>query len=836
MKLSLYFGRAAQGVERMAFVESVLADVAFGLRMLLKHPAGTGAALVSLALGTGSCIAAFAVLNALILAPLPVREPHRLVQLTFPSRDAGPDNEMFSQPMLERLRSAAAAEIDLFGVSYQGIRGALFGAGDREEHVRAQWVTGNMFDTLGVQPAIGRLIHAQDDVTGASVPVAVLSHAFWVRRFGRNPDVIGARLRFPGRDEPFQIVGVAELRFTGIERGRLTDLWIPSHTWDPRAPSMPWWEWIRIFGRLKPGVDMPRAQAPLHTAFASFRGDRVFGADESRERVARYRETPLRVRSASTGPSSLQQQFERPLWILMLVGTLVFVIAGSNVGNLFLARAIAREHEMSLRIAVGAKRGRLVRQMLTETALVAAGATFVGWLFASFAARTIVRMIAPVDNPVFADLRNDWRIAAFLIAIAAGTTALFGLIPALRASGIAPMGVIKSSGARAVSGARALRPLAGVQIAVSSMVLFVAGLFVASFARLSAVDIGFRADDLIVAAVESRQPMELDRSVLLNQQIVDTIGRLPRVEGAALSNWAPFRQGGLTVRVRMPGSSGDVDAYVQRVTPAFFDTVGIRLVNGRNFRYEDVRANPHPVVVNEALARRLADLTTVIGQRLSRIEEREIVEQEIIGVVRDARTGNLRLPAPPTLYDLFAGVAPIQTLLVRGPADSSSLVQDIRREVARIDPSLRVGDVIPQSRLVQDAFLRERVLAVLSGFLALVGLVLAAVGLYGVLSYSVVQQTRDIGIRLALGADPFLVSRWVIADIGKVVVSGMVVGLGFGVLVASRLTPLFYGVRLFEVWSVAAPAGSLLLAALFAAVPPARRAARIDPIVALRYE
>ena len=821
-----------------AWLESVLDDVRFGVRMLRKSATVTAAALISLALGIGACIAAFSVLDTLILKPLPVREPNRLVQLTYPTEVADADGDMFSEPLFERLRAAASGRVDFFGVSYQGIRPAIFSdTAGQEEQVRAQWVSGNMFETLGVSAAIGRTLNASDDSAGAAQWTAVLSHPFWLRRFAGDPSVVGKWFAFPGSDHRFQIVGVAEPRFTGIERGRLTDLWVPSITWSARAPDMPWWNWLRIFGRLKPGVEGPGIQAQLQATFSNFRRERAFSADEPRERAERYFATPLQVRSAATGPSSLQRQFARPLGILMVVVTLVFGIAGSNVGNLFFARAIAREHEMSLRLSIGARRGRLVQQVLIETGLIAVGAAFAGWLFASIAAPAIVQMLAPSANSVYANLENDWRLIAFVIAMAVVTTGLFGLAPALRASNVAPMGVIKAASSRARSGARVLRPLAGLQIAFSLVVLFVAGLFASSFSRLSSVDVGFPVEDLLVVTVESRQPLDAARGRLVSQQLVDGVRRLPGVRGAALSAWAPFRAGnGLMTRVRPPGTSDVVETEVQRVTGAFFDTVGIRLRSGRTFTSQDAQAVRAPVVVNEAFARRMAGFGSVVGRRLGRIEERETVQQEIIGVVGNARSGDLRQPAPPIVYDLIAGVAPIQTLLVHSSGEPLSLASELRRHVPQIDSSLRVTDIVLQSTLVDDALLRERVLALLSGFLALVGLFLAAIGLYGVLSYSVVQRTRDIGIRLALGADAQMVGRLVLVDIGKVIGVGTVAGLAGGLLLAPRVASLLYEVQPLELRSIVTPVGALCLAALFAVVPPVRRAARIDPIVALRYE
>jgi predicted permease len=824
--------------DALLWLESILSDVRVGLRVLRKNATVTMAAVISLAVAIGACISAFAVLDALILRPLPVRDPNRLVQLTYPTDVAGVEGEMFSRPLLDRFRSRVSGGVELFGVSYQGVRPVVFDrTGAQEEQVRAQWVSGNMFQALGVGPAIGRTLSETDDAVGAG-QAAVLSHPFWLGRFGGSPDIIGRWFTFPGSDHHFQIVGVADAGFTGVERGRLTDIWIPSVTW--RMRELPWYDWLRIFGRLKPPVEAPQIQFQLQSTFSDFRRDRVFGADEPRDRVERYHAMPLHMRSAANGPSSVQQQFERPLWILMLVVMLVFIIAGSNVGNLFFARALAREHEMSLRLSIGATRIRLVQQVLIESALIAAGAALVGWLFAAVAAPAIIQMLAPSENPLYADLRNDWRLVAFVIAIAAATVGAFGLTPALRASGVSPMGALKAHSSRTISGVSLLRPLAGLQVAFSVVVLFVAGLFVSSFARLSAVDLGFTTNNLLVATVESRGVNTSDRGWLAGQHLIEDVRRMPHVDSASLAGWAPFRSTGtdrgLTVRMRIPHMTDVVEAAVQRVTTEFFQTTGIPLRDGRTFTPQDEHASPVPIIVNEAFARRLDRVERVVGRRLGRIEEHQVLEQEIVGVVGNARSGDLRKPVPPTVYDLAAGIAPIQTLLVRTSGDPLAVASDLLRQVPQIDPSLRVTEVIPQSRLVDDALLRERALALLSGFLAMVGLLLTAVGLYGILSYSVVRRTRDIGVRLALGADPQRLARWAIMDIAKVVGAGLVVGLAAGLVVAPLLVSLLYGVQPWSFWSLAAPVGALLLAAALAAVPPARRAARIDPVVALRYE
>ena len=838
---------SSRDVKLIPWLDSVARDVRFGVRVLRKDALVAWAAIVSLSLAIGACTAAFSLIEALILRPLPVAEPERLVYLTFTVRPmdgamgAVDENAYFSYPLFERLRAAGRPYVDLFGMNAQGWRRpAVFDdARGAEERVRAQWVSGNAFALLGVRPALGRVLSAADDERPGDHPVAVLSHAFWTRRFGGSPSALGRWLILDQKQ--FQIVGVAEEGLAGTEPGFMTDLWVPNMMFDREALAQPTWQWFRIWGRLKPGVDAEQARQALQPIFAGFRRERAQGmrADEPRERVERYINTPLNVRSAANGPSTLRQSFERPLWILAAVVGLLLLIACSNVANLLVARAARREREMALRISIGAGRARVVQQMLIESGLLAVAAGVLGGAFAFLAAPLIVSLLSPASNPAYLDLHLNGTVFGFLAGVCAFTTLLFGTVPALRASAVSPNVALKADGARHSAGRGLVRPLVAAQVGFSFVVLFVAGLLLLSFYKLAGLDPGFAKDGLVVVDVQTtglRRGEQTPHRVWA--EVVEAARRLPGVRAASLSGFGLFSGSGWTNNIRVPGR--DVEAfepYYLGVSPGFFETMGLRLVEGRDFERRDAERNaPTAVVVNQAFARRYFPEGSPLGRHFSRVDQdQKLVDQEIVGLAGDAKYLNLRDPIPPTVY------VPLQNdrgvaIELRTAADPAAVAAALRPEITRINPALRIDDVTTQSRLVDETILRERLLALLSGFFAVVALVLAAVGLYGVLSYGVARRTREIGIRLALGAQPGAVVRLVVGDVALLVAAGLAGGVAIGLLLARFLASLLFEVRPSDFWSLAPPLAWLLLATALAALPAAARAVRVDPTVALRYE
>jgi predicted permease len=836
----------SRDVKLLPWLEAIVQDARFGARMLGKEKAVTGAAVVSLSLAIGAATAAFSLIEALVLRPLPVADPDRLVYLTYGGRT--PDgttevDEAFSYPLFERLRTAGRSRVDLFGVSYQGPRTAVFdNSGGREEKVRPQFISGDTFAQLGTRAALGRLLTPEDDERPGAHPVAVLSHAFWTRRFGGSPSVLGRWVTVEEREKTaVQIVGVAEEGLTGTEPGRLTDIWLPNMMKDPEVLAASDWQWFRIWGRLKPGIEPESARQALQPAFAAFRRERAatFPPDEAKERIAWFVETPLEVRSAARGPSDLRQSFERPLVVLAAVAGLVLLIACSNVANLLLARATARESEMALRLSIGAGRGRVVQQVLVESGMLAVAASLVGLAFAVLAGPRIVGWLSPTGDPAYLDLRLNPTVLGFATALSALTTILFGTAPALRASAVAPFPGLKAAGGRHSAGRGLLRPLVATQVGFTFVVLFLAGLLVVSFQRMVRFDPGFSKEGVVLFTIEAKELRKGGaRAHAIWRELQDRVRQLGGVETASFSGWGLLRGWGWSGSVRVPGREPDaVEPCYLAVSPGFFETMRMPLLAGRDFRPGDAEAErPSAVVVNETFARRYFPGADPVGRKFARVEAgNELVPQEVVGLVHDAKYRSLREPTAPTVY-VPQQAEDYATLEVRAAGDPLGIAARVRDEIGRVHPAFHVADVTTQAALVDETLLRERLLAVLSAFFGAVALLLAAVGLYGVLSYGVVRRTKEIGIRVALGARPGRIAAFVLRDVARLVAIGLVLGAAAGYPVSGLVASLLFEVRPSDLGSLAAPALFLLLAAVLSAWPAARRAVRLDPVTALRYE
>jgi predicted permease len=825
-------------VKLLPWLESMVRDVQLGARTLRKNPVVTGAAVMSLSLALGACVAAFSLLDALILRPLPVRHPEQLVYLAFPTYTSEqPEADTFNDPLFLRLRDASRGLIDLFAMSTQVIRPAIFpDAGGEKERLRTQYISGDTFDRLGIRAAAGRLLARHDDTEPGASPLAVLSHAFWMRRFGGDPAILGRW--FTLEDRQFRIIGVAEPRFIGVEPGRPTDLWLPYAMYNPRAFGNAAFGWFRIMGRMRENVRLEQAESVLRAAFTSFRRDyspRLLEPAVSPESVKRFVDTPLYVRSAANGPSPLRRQFERPLWILASIAALILLIAGSNVANLFLARAAAREREMSLRLSIGAGRSRLLQQLLVESAIVGCAACVLGLVFAGVAAPAVVGMLTSADDPVHLDLRLGWRLVAFIGTVSLLITALFGLAPAMRVSSVAPVTALKAGGERSGARTGVMRPFIALQVAFSVAVLFVGDLLVLSFARLSRVDPGFATSDVLSVSLETVTRLDADQRRTALFRVLDRLGHVPGVQAASAAEFNMLGRA-WTLNVRVPGTQHEtIESTMAPVTSGFFETMRVPLLAGRTFAPRDMKTeNPTAIIVNESFARRYFGGENAIGRALEGQFGDDAVQHVVVGVVADTKY-DLRKPAVPTLYIplplRFNGI-----VHVRVEGDPAALASRLREETRAASPLFRVTSVTPVSAAGARTLLRERLLASLSGFFALVGLVLAGVGLYGVLSYSVVQRTREIGVRIALGARQLGAVRSVMADASGATLIGGGFGVAGGFYLSRFVETLLFEVKPLDFWSLALPLGTLLVAAILAAAIPALRVARLDPVVALRHE
>ena len=836
---------ASLDIKLMPWLESIVRDIRLALRVHRRNATVTIAAVASLALALGASVAAFSLIDALILRPLPVHAPEQLVYLTFRNVNRSGvvsigESSTFADPMFRQLREAGRGRVALFAMSTQVLRPMMLGGDeDEKEQIRTQFVSGDAFTTLGVGPAAGRLLTAADDVTPGAHPVAVLSYGFWQRRFGGDPTVVGrwfSHQEAPFVTRSFQIVGIANPRFEGVEPGRPTDIWLPYAMYNnPKAFGNFQFNFFRIFGRLTDGVTVEQAASALQPAFTNFRREfNGWAPGDSPESLARYVQVPLVLQSAANGPSPLRTQFERPLLILGAIALLVLLIAGSNVANLFLARTRAREHEMSLRLAIGAGRGRLVQQVLIETALVALAAGALGLLFAGAVAPAIVAMLASADDPVALNLVMNWRLAVVVAGLMVALTALFGVAPAVGASHVAPMTALRASGLRSVARGGLLRPFVVVQVAFSLAILFVGGLLVVSFVRLTAINPGYSGSNVLLLSIEPVRRVEPAERRAALTRVLDRVRAAAGVQHVASADFNLVGRA-WTHSFRVPNTDGDrVEATMAPVTADFFATMGIPILAGRTFTSGEITsATDVPVIINESFAKTYFREALPVGRAIeSRFADGTAERHDVIGVAADTRHSLREAPAP-TLY-LPLRLGSNGTIHVRATGDLASLTARLRDEVRAADPLFRVTSITTQAAVVDRTLLRERLLALLSGFFAVIGLVLAAVGLYGVLSYSVVQRTREIGVRVALGGSRLGVVRTVLADVAITVGVGAACGLAGGLYLSRFVETLLFEVRPLDTWNVASPLAALLTAAIVAALLPALRATRVDPVVALR--
>jgi predicted permease len=829
----LLLRESSRDVRLMTSLESVWRDLRVGLRVLRKEAVVSAAAVVSLGLAIGACTAAFSLIDALILRELPVRDPGGLVYVNRVGAGKSRDERysaIFSYPLFDRVRQNSAPQMEVFSLSHQSLRQAVLpDAGGVEEKLRAQFVSGNALHALGVTAAAGRLLTSSDDVTAGAHQVAVISHAFWQRRLGGNPAAIGMWIQLEQR--PYQVVGVTQRGFTGAQPGMLTDVWIPNMMFDGESLRSPTWNWLQVWGRLGSGVRRESMKPIVQTATSNLEAEQP---SAGKPRDQQKSELAIDLVPASTGFSPVRQMFGRPLLALAAIVAVVLLIACSNVANLLLARGAARTREMALRASIGAGPRVLVQQVLVESSVLTLAATALGLLGASLAVPLIISMLTTNENPVYLDARADWRALLFVAALGAVTTVLFGLAPALRASRTSPGEVTALGERHPAAHSRVTRPLLAAQVGFSLMVLFVAALLLRSFDRLLAVDLGFTPENLVLFTVESRDRLDADRARETRHQLLERVQSIPGVESGSMSGWALFRGWSWGNNVEVPGG-GRAQTFRLAVSSDFFRTMGTRILDGREFGPHDTDAlNPMPIVINATFARKYLNGQRAVGRRLTTTSRGQQVVYEIVGVVQDARDGSVRGEMNPYLFSPIGEAG--GTIQIRSSLDARTLADRLRAELPRVHPSLRLVDVTTQHALVAGTLLRERLLAVLSGFFAALGLALAAVGLYGVSSHAVVRRTREIGIRLTLGARPAALVLSLLGSIAVPIAAGAIAGLAGGLYFARFVETFLYEVEPLSLSSVGFPVLGLAVVTLVAAWSPARRATRIDPAEALRME
>ena len=816
------------------WLDSLRADAVFGWRQLNKKKVTSAAAILSLGLGIGACVSAFRLIDAMLLRPLPIRAPERLYSLYRDeiNWEGKPDTfDGWAYPDFSLMRNAAKGQAELIAVSYAERTDLTYRSDDEMEKAHVQYVSGWMFRTFGIQPSRGRLFTENDDLEPGAHPYAVLSYDYWTRRFGKEPNIVGRTFHL-GSDV-FQIIGVAQQDFTGTEPGTIVDIFLPAmmNRRVTRSDST----WHRTLAVLNPGAPIEPLRQRLNSVSLAFERERAKGfTDMSQQSIANYLRQTVRLEPAPSGTSDMQHSNRRSLAALAVLVALVLLIACANVANLMTAQAASRAREMALRVSIGAGRLRLVQLVLVESAMLAFFAAAIGAFFAWYSAPFVVGMINPPDDPARLFLLMDARVLGFGLTLTIAVTFLFGLTPALRASSVAPVSALKG-GDDPHSRRRLMHALTAVQVSFCFLVLFVAGLFVGTFNRLANQPTGFSSDRLLNLETEAAHP----QPPLLWDQAAEHLRALPGVQQVALASRTMLGGDSWNDEVCIDGGAPSNDVtYFMKISPGWLNLVKIPIAQGRDFLPGDTY--PGEAIVSETFARRYYPGRNPLGRSFEQaLDEGQRTHLRIVGIVPDARYRGLRDQIPPVAYvPLHADQpVPFATFVVRtsGP-NPLALAQALRREVKLAQPEFRVANVRSQVEVNQSLTVRERLLSTLAMFFAAAALLLAGVGLYGVLDYSVLQRRREIGIRLAIGAQPRDIARSVTADVFAMVIVGAAAGLTLGMATARYLESLLFQVKPTDPNILALPSATILAAALLAALPAVIRAVRIDPVTMLRAE
>jgi putative ABC transport system permease protein len=823
----------------------VVHDVRVAVRQLVSTPIVTAVAVLSLALGIGANTAMFSLVNSLSLRALPVKEPQRLAILV----DSKTQNMWtWTFPIWEELRRRPQLFDGAFAWGTQRLNLANGGV---TEFIDGAWATAGIFDTLGVGPLLGRTFTEADDTRGGGPdgPVAVISHAFWQRRFGGSGDAIGRRLTIEG--VPFTVVGVMAPEFFGPDVGRRLDVVVPVGMLTTVRPERSlenrdsWW--LQVMVRLKIGQSVDQATEAIRSLQPQIRNT-TLPTDWPAIDLERYLKDPFILAPAANGSSPLRQRYERPLLTIMVVVLLVLLIACANIANLLLARATARRHEWSVRLALGASRWRLVRLMLTESLLLSAIGAGFGFLIARWGSDLLVQQLSFQGSTVFLDLSIDWRVLAFTTGTTVLTALLFGVAPAFRAAGVSPMEAIKEQG-RGAGGDTGRVSVASmlvvVQVALSVILVVAAALFLRTFNKLATLDLGFDSSRVLVVAMSAeRAPIDPAQRMAVFERARQAVAALPGVQSAALSYVTPVSGYLWGNRLEVSGglalSDAQRSAFRNQVSREFFETYGQHLVAGRTFTDGDRDGAPPVAIVNEAFARRFLNGANPIGHTLRRFPVRAgEAPMEIVGMVGDAVYRRLRDPMPPTVYspatqserELSSAAFNLNVRLAS--RSSALLIRTIADAIAGVNKDLALT-FRPLSDQIGASLAQERIVAMLSGFFGGVALLLAGLGLYGVTSYAVSRRRSEIGIRMALGAAPAGVVRLVLSRVSMLVALGIVIGTGVSLWASQFVTALLYGLEPRDPATLVASSATLALVGALAGWLPAHRASRIDPAEVLR--
>jgi putative ABC transport system permease protein len=818
-------------------------DLRDAFRALKATPVVTVVAILSLALGIGANTAIFSILDSLMMRTLPVKEPQRLVILGL----GGEARTSWTNPIWEQVRDRQG----LFDGAFVWANTRFnLAQGGPTELVDGMWASGGLFDVLGVPAILGRTFTEVDDRRGGGPdgPVAVISYSFWQRRFGGAADAIGRSLTV--ERVPFTIVGVAPPDFFGVEVGRTFDVAIPIGT-EPlirgKESSLDrrsnWW--LNVMLRLKAGQSLEAGNAAIRGVQPQVR-EATMPRDWRPQDKEGYLREGFSLIPAATGGSGLRQRYRLPLTTIMVVVGLVLLIACANIANLLLARATARRHELSVRIALGASRMRIARQLLSESLLLSGIGAVIGLVFAQWGSRLLVRQLSTSTNNVFLDLPLDWRVLGFTAGIAVATAVLFGMAPALRGTRVQPNDALKAQGRTVIGDGRLGlgNVLVVLQVGLSLVLIVAAGLFVRTFSSLASLDPGFDRYPILVVGINAqRAQLEPDARPELFRRALEAAASVPGISRAAVSAVTPVSGSTWNNRIELPDgpplSERERVTFINLVSGGWFGTYGTPMIAGRDFTHADTMASAPVAIVNETFARKFAYGKNPVGTRVRQpgFGGRPTIERQIVGYVKDAVYRSLREPVPPTMYIPYAQQPePPSSMYISVRAAGGApalLARPLAAALTEVNRDIAIT-FRPLADQVNAALTQERIVAMLSGFFGGLALLLAALGLYGVTSYAVSRRRTEIGIRMALGAAPGGVIRLVLRRVAILVGLGVIVGSGVSLWAARFVETLLYGLQPRDPVTLVAAVAVLFTIGAVAGWLPARRASRIDPARVLR--
>jgi predicted permease len=834
----------------------MLQDLRYGLRMLIKHKGFTAVAVLSLALGIGANTAIFSLIDTVLLKALPVQNPERLV-LFGNANSAGitigfPNSswDLFSYPFYREVRKRSevfsdVAAIHSFPSRVHGIVNASGSVVDQEQ-INAQMVSGTYFSVLGVNAIGGRTFTAEDDVVPGGHPVVVASHSWWQRRFGGDASAIGKTITIG--DTSYTIIGVTPRDFFGTTVGESPDIWVPLSMEEQLPPhykglSNKMFQSLYLVGRLKDNVNAEQADAETNLLFKQVLNDYA-GPQPSAEQLQDIQLARIDLTPAGRGLSELRREFSLPLKILMAVVGLVLLIACANLANLLMARATARHQELVVRFALGAGRGRIIRQLLTESVLLAALGGAAGILLGSWGSQVLIWMVSSGPQPVPLDVALDVRVLAFTLGVSLLSALVFGTLPALRASKIELSSSLRSNkgAASALTRGPLGKALLVSQVALSLLLLIGAGLFVRTLINLQQVDTGFSQKNILLFQIDTDSVGYKADSRLMNlyREVEDRVKSIPGVRAASFSLFL-FNQGGWTspasTRGDTPGEQTNRTIRNNRVGLDYFNAMGLRLLEGRQFGAQDTETSPKVAVISEAMAKRFFPDSAAVGRRFGRGGPEHSEDIEVIGVVRDAKYEDLmEEPKPMAYYPYTQNIDYMSNFEVSFSGEAGAILSEVRRAVKEVNSQLPTVEAVTMSEHVARSLVQQKLIARLSSFFGLLALLLACIGLFGIMSYAVARRTNEIGIRMALGADRGDV-LWLVMREGLVpVLIGVAIGIPTALAGVRFISSLLFGLTPTDPLTISLATVLLVGVAALAGYIPARKASRIDPMAALRCD